>query len=89
MAKKQTKKVEVAPEVKATNEMVEVVIDPPKPKKVETKEPKWEIKDRTYFLKGNARPLSFQLRSSGLYYFDEEKATKEKLKIQQIKELLL
>ena len=80
MAKKQTKKVEVAPEIKATNEMVEVVIDQPKSKKVEVKEPKWEIKDRTYFLKHDKRPLSFQLRSSGMYYFDEEKGYERELK---------
>ena len=42
MAKKQTKKAEVAqPEIKATNEMVEVVIEKPQPKK-----PEWEIKDK-------------------------------------------
>ena len=47
MAKKQTtKKVEVAPEIKATNEMVEVVIEKPQPKT-----PKWAIKDRIYNLK--------------------------------------
>ena len=67
MAKKQTKKVEVAPEVKATNEMVEVVIEKPQPKK-----PDWEIRDRMYVLKGRS-PLGYHLRSTGLYYFDEEK----------------
>ncbi len=49
MAKKQAAakaapKVEVAqPEIKATNKMVEVVIEKPQPKK-----PSWEIKDRVY-----------------------------------------
>ena len=67
MAKKQTKKAEVAqPEIKATNEMVEVVIEKPQPKK-----PEWEIKDRMYVLNGRS-PLGYHLKSSGLYYFDEE-----------------
>ena len=53
MAKKQAAakaapKVEVVqPEIKATNEMVEVVIEKPQPKKNE-----WEIKDRVYYLQG-------------------------------------
>jgi len=32
----------------------------------------WEIKDRTYVLI-NMSPLGYHLRSTGLYYFDEEK----------------
>ena len=50
MAKKQTKKAEVAPEVKATNEMVEVTSEKPKPKK-----PTWEIKDRIYYYEGDIK----------------------------------
>jgi len=61
MAKKQkTEKVE-APVVEAP------VVTTTKPKK-----PTWEVKDRTYVLK-DMSPLSYHLRSSGLYYFDEEK----------------
>ena len=77
MAKKQTtKKVEVEqPEIKATNKMVEVVIDEPKaPSK------NWEIKDRLYYLKGNKRPLSRMIRSANVYYFDEEKGYERELK---------
>jgi hypothetical protein len=89
MAKKKTAataapEVEVAqPEIKATNEMQEVVIEKPPVKKPVVKEPvkpEWEIKDRVYYLKGNRQPLSFQLRSSGLYYFDEEKGYERELK---------
>jgi len=75
MAKKQTKKAEVAPEVKATNDMVEVVIEKPKPKN-----PKWEIKDRVYNLKGNKRPISRMIKSAGIYWFDEEKGYERELK---------
>ena len=74
MAKKQTKKAEVAPEVKATNEMVEVNI------KAEPKKPSWEIKDRVYYLKSNRKPLSYMLKTNGVYYFDEEKGYERELK---------
>jgi hypothetical protein len=76
MAKKQTtKKVEVAPEIKATNEMVEVVIEKPQPKK-----PSWEIKDRVYYLKSNRKPLTYMLKTSNIYYFDAEKGYERELK---------
>ena len=85
MAKKQTtKKVDVAPEIKATNEMVEVVIDKPQAKK-----PSWEIKDRVYNLKGNKKPISRMIKSAGIYWFDEEKGYERELKYCQIKEHLL
>ena len=81
MAKKKTAakaapEVEVAqPEIKATNEMVEVVIEKPKPKK-----PEWEIKDRVYYLKGRKKPLTYAMRSSNIYYFDEELGYERELK---------
>ena len=75
MAKKQTKKAEVAPKVKATNDMVEVVIEKPKPKN-----PKWEIKDRVYNLNSNKKPLSYMLKTNSVYYFDEEKGYERELK---------
>jgi len=81
MAKKQAAaeaapEVEVAqPEIKATNEKVEVVIEKPQPKKNE-----WEIKDRVYYLQGRKKPLSKIIRSSNLYYFDEEKGYEREVK---------
>ena len=76
MAKKQTKKAEVAqPEIKATNEMVEVVIEKPQPKK-----PKWEVKDRHYYLKNDKTPLTYTIRSSNVFWFDEEKGYERELK---------
>ena len=81
MAKKKTAakaapEVEVAqPEIKATNETVEVVIEKPKPKK-----PEWEIKDRVYYLKGRKKPLTYAMRSSNIYYFDEELGYERELK---------
>ncbi len=75
MAKKQTKKADVAPELKATNEMVEVQIKA-KPKKTSN----WEVKDRVYYLKGNKKPLSYMIKSAGIYWFDQEKQYERELK---------
>ena len=74
MAKKQkTQEVEV-PVVETP------VVETPKPKKVEPKQPKWEVKDRVYNLKGYKRPLSYMLKSSNVYWFDEEKGYERELK---------
>ena len=74
MAKKQkTQEVEV-PVVETP------VVATPKPKKVEPKKPEWEIKDRVYNLKKGQRPLSYMIRSSNVYYFDEEKGYERELK---------
>jgi hypothetical protein len=79
MAKKTTKKVDVEqPEIKATNEMQQVEIKKPVAKS-ETK-PKWEIKDRVYNLKGSKKPLSYMLRSSNIYFFDEKQGYERELK---------
>jgi len=72
MAKKQ-EKVEV-PVVETP------VVETPKPKKVEPAKPKWQIKDRVYNLKGSKKPLSYMLKSSNIYYFDEEKGYERELK---------
>ena len=82
MAKKQTaaktaSKVEVEqPEVKATNEMVDVKVEA----KPEPKKPDWEIKDRFYYLKGKRKPISRSIKSAGIYWFDEEKGYERELK---------
>ena len=76
MAKKKTKV-----EVEETSQVVETpVVETPKIKKVEPAKPKWEIKDRVYYLKGNKKPLSYMLKSSNIYYFDEEKGYERELK---------
>jgi hypothetical protein len=74
MAKKEkTEKVEV-PVVETP------VVETPKPKKVEPKKPTWEIKDRTYYLKSNARPLSRMIKSANIYWFDEDQGFERELK---------
>ena len=90
MAKKQTKKVEVEPQIETMKEVVteffeETVVAEPKIKKpvVEITKPKkssWEVKDRTYVLKNNATPLSKSIRSANIYYFDEELGYERELK---------
>ena len=78
--KKETKKV-VEPLIEKDFEEVETpVMETPKPKKVEPKQPKWEIKDRNYYLAGNQSPLTYSIRSSNIYYFDEEKGYERELK---------
>jgi len=74
MAKKQkTEKVEV-PVAEAP------VVEAIKTKKVEPKKPTWELKDRVYYLTKSRRPLSYQIKSSGLYWFDEEKGYEREIK---------
>ena len=69
MAKKQkTQEVEV-PVVETP------VVETPKPKK-----DTWEIKDRTYYLKRNKRPVSYIVKSTGLYWFDEELGYEREIK---------
>jgi hypothetical protein len=71
--KKETQKVEV-PVVETP------IVETPKPKKVEPKKPEWEIKDRQYYLTGNRSPLSKSIRSSNIFWFDEEKGHERELK---------
>ena len=87
MAKKQKTKVEVnepqiqeevavkAPPVVKQPKIKTPVMDIPKPK-----EEKWEIKNRTYLLDGNKKPLSKMIKSAGIYYFDEELGYERELK---------
>ena len=76
MAKKKETKAEVEqPEIKSTNEMKEVVV-----KKAQPKKPEWEIKDRMYYLKNGKTPLTYLVRGSNIFWFDEEKGYERELK---------
>ena len=61
-----------------------VVMEEPKVKtpkvEVKPKKPKWEIKDRVYYLKGRNKPLSRTIKSSNLFWFDEEKGYEREIK---------
>jgi len=75
MAKKQETKKEVEVPVVETP-----VVETPKPKKVEPKKPTWEIKDRMYYLTNNRAPLTYLIRGSNIFWFDEEKGYERELK---------
>ncbi len=51
-----------------------------KEKPLTTKKDTWEIKDRQYFLRGNLSPLSYNIKSSNIYWFDEEKGYEREIK---------
>ena len=77
MAKQaKAQQVEVAPQ----EEVVTKVATPVKPKK-----PEWEIKDRTYYLRGNKSPLTLTIpgkhtRKHALLYFDEKTGKQREIK---------
>ena len=75
MAKK-AKKTENATHVEATEVNVTPVMETPKPKKQKNN---WEIKDRRYILK-NGAALSHTLKSTNIFWFDEEKGYERELK---------
>ena len=77
MAKKQeTKtKVEAAPPVVEQPKAETPVVENPKPKNN-----KWEVKDRTYFLNDKRKPLSYIIKSSGIYWFDKEQGYEREIK---------
>jgi len=52
----------------------------PQPKKKTEPKDTWEIKDRTYILKYDKKPLSRSIKAAGIYYFDEEKGYERELK---------
>tara|TARA_Y100001938_G_C8016250_1_gene392740 strand:+ start:25 stop:858 length:834 start_codon:yes stop_codon:yes gene_type:complete len=78
MAKK-TKKVEVEePQAKMVEETV-MVKEPEVRERIKPKN-EWEIKDRVYYLKGNKSPVSYSIRSSNIFYFDEKVGYERELK---------
>ena len=55
-----------------------------KEKAVKTaKIPKWEIKDKTYILRNDLTPLTYTIKSRGVFYWDEEKGYERELKYTQ------
>ena len=83
MAKKKEKEVIEEPQVEE-----KVVVEAPKPEpkpepvvvKETPKKDKWEIKSRTYILRGNKKPLSKSIRATNIYHFDEELGYERELK---------
>ena len=79
MAKKKKETIVEEPIVEETVVMEEPLVKPTK-KEVEPKKEKWEIKDRVYLLKNGVSPLTYSIRSAGIYHFDEEKGYERELK---------
>ena len=78
MAKKQKTEKVVEPLIEKNFEEVETpVMEKPSPVK---KKNTWEVKDRVYYLKSRRKPLSYSLKASGIYWFDEEKGYERELK---------
>jgi len=85
MAKKKEAKLVAVKETVAEQEIMETAndfIEVEAPVVVEQpKKDTWEIKNRTYFLKGKAkRSLSRSIKSSEIYHFDEEKGYEREIK---------
>jgi hypothetical protein len=79
MAKKE--KIEEVEETYFEETMEETLIDDAPPARERLKPSnEWEIKGRTYFLKGDKKPVSYAIRSNNIYYFDEEKGYERELK---------
>ena len=45
-----------------------------------TTAPKWEIKDRTYYLLSGKSPLTYTIKSKSIFWFDKEKGFERELK---------
>ena len=56
------------------------VEEKPTVKKEEPKKDSWEIKDRAYFLRDGLSPLTYTIRSRGIYWFDPEKGYEREVK---------
>ena len=92
MAKKQKTQKVVEPliekdfeEVETMEETVteffeEPVVEEPKARERLKPSNEWEIKDRIYYLKSGKKPLSRSIRSTGIFYFDEEKGYEREIK---------
>jgi len=81
MAKKKTQEVVEEPQVQETV-VAEAPAPKPTPKPIEKikKKNTFEFKDRVYYIKGNRKPLSQSIRTSNLYWFDEEKGYEREIK---------
>ena len=77
MAKKKQTKVK-EPIVEETLVVEQPKVEAPKIKA----KPKntWEIKDRVYYLKSRKKPISYSIRASNLFWFDEEKGYEREIK---------
>ena len=69
-------------EVVVENTVAEAPVVKAEPKVKEESHPEdgWEIKDRLYFLRNNRTPLTYLIRGSNIFYFDEKLGHERELK---------
>ena len=67
-------------EVVSLKETPITVEEKPIVKKKASKKDSWKIKDRMYFLRDGLTPITYTIRSRGIYWFDEEKGYERELK---------
>ena len=80
-----TKKATAKSAVKQTETIENIAVATAPVKEVQPKKPTWEIKDRTYILKGDSTPLRYILqarnsRRSPLLWFDEKTAEQKEIR---------
>jgi len=83
MAKKAKKtEVEATPPVVEQPKVETPVMEKPSPKEIKSTGPEdgWVIKDRMYYLMGNKSPLTYLVRGSAIYYWDENLGYERELK---------
>jgi len=74
MAKKKKETMVEEPVVEETVVMEEPVVESPRVEiKPEPQKPKWEVRDRMYYLANNMSPLTLKLKTSNLFWYDKEK----------------
>ena len=82
--KKNTTAKETVVEQEVVEVMEQPVIETPKveihKKPINSTEPKWEFKDRTYILSNGKTPLSKTIKGANIYWFDEEEGYERELK---------
>ena len=80
MAKKKETIIDKAKSAFGLNEESREVLQTGVMEKPSTSTPKWEIKDRIYYLKDGKKPLSRSIKSANLYWFDEEQGYEREIK---------
>ena len=86
MAKKKKQTIVEEPVVEETVIVEEPVVEAPEVKakpqvKVKSSpEDGWEIKDRMYYLRNGMSPLTYSIKGSGIYWFDENQGYERELK---------
>jgi len=74
------KKEEVVEETPQVVEQTTQVVEKPKKETTKLKKPEWEVKDRVYYLTEGLSPLTYTIKSRGIYWFDEDMGYEREIK---------